>query len=123
MWYTEAYEPKPSISLEDMPDEMLLHIFENSSLDELANLYDINYRLRAIAIDIVRTRFCYNDRDDLELIIASYDNKINLVVHGDDKSPHFNEQHKVPIELGIMKYLKYTNGVSTTELIERIKCS
>ena len=50
------------------------------------------------------------------------ENKIDIVVHGDDKSYHFKEQHKVPLGMGIMKYLKYTNGMSTTELIERIKC-
>ena len=64
--------------------------------------------------------------EDAPLILTKKyieDNRIDLVVHGDDKSPHFNEQHKVPTELGIMKYLKYKNGVSTTELIERIKCS
>ena len=51
------------------------------------------------------------------------ENNIDIVVHGDDKSPHFEEQHKVPLEMGIMKYLKYTDGISTTDLIERIKCS
>ena len=51
------------------------------------------------------------------------ENNICIVVHGDDKSPHFEEQHKVPLEMGIMKYLKYTDGISTTDLIERIKCS
>jgi len=50
-------------------------------------------------------------------------NKIDIVVHGDDKSPHFEKQHKVPLEMRIMKYLKYTSGISTTELIEKIKCN
>ena len=49
------------------------------------------------------------------------DNKIDVVVHGDDKSPHFEVQHKVPLEMGIMKYMKYTDGISTSEIIDRIK--
>jgi|TARA_B100000900_G_scaffold413663_1_gene438192 cytidyltransferase-like protein len=49
------------------------------------------------------------------------DNKIDVVVHGDDISPHFEVQHKVPLEMGIMKYMKYTDGVSTSEIINRIK--
>lgn len=48
-------------------------------------------------------------------------NSIDVVVHGDDKSVHFEEQHKVPLEMGLMKYLKYTEGISTTQIIEKIK--
>ncbi len=48
-------------------------------------------------------------------------NKIDVVVHGNDKSPHFEIQHKVPLEMGIMKYLNYTNGISTSEIISKIK--
>ena len=47
----------PSTKLEYMPNEMLNSVFENSSLDELANLYHTNHRLRAITIQIVRTKF------------------------------------------------------------------
>ena len=49
-------------------------------------------------------------------------NKIDIVVHGNDKSPHFDEQHKVPLDMGIMKYLSYTEGISTSGIIKRIKC-
>jgi len=48
-------------------------------------------------------------------------NSIDIVVHGDDKNIHFEEQHKVPLEMGIMRYLKYTEGISTTQIIEGIK--
>ena len=47
----------PSTILEDMPNEILINISENNSLDELANLYHTSRRLRAIAIQIVRTKF------------------------------------------------------------------
>ena len=55
MWYTEAYEPKTSRKLEDIPDDILLYIFENSSLDELENLSKTNLQLRGIAYDRIRT--------------------------------------------------------------------
>jgi cytidyltransferase-like protein len=49
------------------------------------------------------------------------ENKIDIVIHGDDTNILFNEQHKIPLEMGIMKYVKYTKGISTSEVIKRIK--
>tara|TARA_R100000152_G_C6781665_1_gene216716 strand:- start:8 stop:403 length:396 start_codon:yes stop_codon:yes gene_type:complete len=46
-------------------------------------------------------------------------NKIDIVVHGDDNL--FSENYKVPIEMQIMKYVPYTKGVSTSEIIRRIE--
>ena len=67
----------PSTKLEYMPNEMIISIFKNSSLDELANLYHTNHRLRDIAIYIVRTKFS-NDEKEKELFMASR-SKINTV--------------------------------------------
>ena len=55
-----------------------------------------------------------------EVITQDYikENKIDVVIHGDDNS--FSENYKVPIEMGIMKYVKYTEGISTTKIIGRI---
>jgi cytidyltransferase-like protein len=47
--------------------------------------------------------------------------KITKVVHGDEKSPVFLKQHAIPIELGIMHYIPYTDGISTTQIIDKIK--
>ena len=47
------------------------------------------------------------------------ENKIDIIIHGDDNL--FSENYKIPIEMGIMKYTKYTKGISTSEIIERIK--
>jgi len=49
------------------------------------------------------------------------ENDIDIVIHGDDENPVYKEQYKIPVELGIMRYLPYTKGVSTTEIIKRIK--
>jgi glycerol-3-phosphate cytidylyltransferase len=49
------------------------------------------------------------------------DNNIDFVVHGDDIRDAYSEQHKDPIRLGIMKYVPYTKGISTSKIIERIK--
>lgn len=48
-------------------------------------------------------------------------NSIDLVVHADDsKQEAF---FKIPIELGIMKYVPYTASISTTKIINKIKQS
>ena len=49
------------------------------------------------------------------------DNEINYVVHGNDISEELKRQHKVPIEMGIAKYVEYTKEISTTKIIESIK--
>ena len=47
---------------------------------------------------------------------------INLVVHGDDFSQEELESYyKVPVEMGIFRTLPYTHGISTSEIISRIK--
>ena len=52
--------------------------------------------------------------------IAKYD--IHLVVHGDDFSEEqFQDYYGVPIEMGIFRTVPYTPGISTSEIIRRIK--
>jgi len=46
--------------------------------------------------------------------------KIDIVVHGSDENSAFEEQHRVPLELGIMRYVNYTTGISTTDIINKI---
>lgn len=48
-------------------------------------------------------------------------NKINIVVHGDDKSASISDQHKYIIDNNIIKYVNYTKGISTSCIINRIK--
>ena len=73
---------------------------------------------------------------DDAFIIHEYDNKeyikkydIDIIVHGDDwdgegylkqirVTPEFLEEHHVS-----MVYLPYTKGISTSELVEKIKAS
>ena len=52
--------------------------------------------------------------------IARYD--IHLVVHGDDFTPEqFQDYYGVPIGMGIFRTVPYTPGISTSEIIRRIK--
>ena len=45
---------------------------------------------------------------------------IDLVVHGSDYSPEdLNKTHAVAIEMGILRTVDYTPGISTTEIIIR----
>ena len=46
------------------------------------------------------------------------ENKIDLVIHADDSKQE--EFFKVPITMGIMKYIPYTSRISTTKLIHHI---
>lgn len=43
---------------------------------------------------------------------------INLVVHGDDV--RYDSFYKVPINMDIMRYVKYTKGISTTKILNEI---
>lgn len=47
---------------------------------------------------------------------------IDIVVHGDDfKEDMLNEQYSDAIKMGIFRTVPYTKGISTTNLIKRIK--
>lgn len=47
---------------------------------------------------------------------------IDLIMHGDDFSPELEALcYKTPIEMGIYRRIGYTPGISTTEIISRIK--
>lgn len=47
---------------------------------------------------------------------------IHLVVHGDDYSQEALEHvFHVPFEMGILRVIPYTGGISTTEIIRRCK--
>ena len=50
--------------------------------------------------------------------------KIDLIIHGDDVAPEVRDAwYGVPIEMGIYQSVGYTAGISTTELISRIKAA
>jgi cytidyltransferase-like protein len=49
------------------------------------------------------------------------ENKINVVIRGDDKTPEIMEQLKVPMEMGIVKFLPRTENISTSDIIRKIK--
>ena len=47
---------------------------------------------------------------------------INLIVHGDDVPGEMEERwYKIPIEMGIYRSVAYTPGISTTDIIARIR--
>ena len=52
--------------------------------------------------------------------IAKYD--IDLVVHGDDfTQEQLDYYYGVPLQMGIFRTVPYTSGISTSEIIRRIK--
>jgi cytidyltransferase-like protein len=47
---------------------------------------------------------------------------IDLIIHGDDVAPEIRDAwYGVPIKMGIYKSVGYTSGISTTELLSRIR--
>ncbi len=47
---------------------------------------------------------------------------IDLIVHGDDVPGEMEERwYKIPIEMGIYRSVAYTPGISTTDIIARIR--
>ena len=49
---------------------------------------------------------------------------IDIVMHGDDFSSDLERLcYKVPMEMGIYRTVGYTDGISTTEIIARIKAA
>ena len=58
------------------------------------------------------------DREWIEL------HRISLVVHGDDWSEEqLKKTHQVPMHMGILRTVPYTQGISTSEIIQRCKQS
>lgn len=50
------------------------------------------------------------------------EHQIDVVVHGDDFNPALLlDQYGAPIEMGIFKVVPYTKGISSTDIINRIK--
>ena len=48
-------------------------------------------------------------------------NRIDIVVRGDDVNEELLIQQASPIRMGIMRYVPRTTGVSTSQIIKRIK--
>ena len=49
---------------------------------------------------------------------------IDLVLHGDDVSSEMEELwYKIPIEMGMYRSIGYTPGISTTDIIARIRAA
>jgi len=63
--------------------------------------------------------------DDVPLVISKEfidKHKIDIVAHGNDfDTDKLERYYKVPMDLGIFKMLPYTEGISTTELLTRIR--
>ena len=50
--------------------------------------------------------------------------EIDLILHGDDLSTEMEESwYRTPIKMGIYRSVAYTPGISTTEIIARIKAA
>eukprot|EP01114_Cavostelium_apophysatum_P015850 TRINITY_DN4403_c2_g1_i1.p1 TRINITY_DN4403_c2_g1~~TRINITY_DN4403_c2_g1_i1.p1 ORF type:complete len:166 (-),score=21.86 TRINITY_DN4403_c2_g1_i1:48-545(-) len=63
--------------------------------------------------------------DDVPLVLTKEfiaKHKIDIVAHGDDfDKEKVAKYYGVPIEMGIFKTIPYTTGISTSDLLKRIK--
>jgi len=63
--------------------------------------------------------------DDVPLAVTKEfieKHKIDIVAHGDDfDQEKLNKFYRVPIEMGIFRTVGYSSGISTTDLLNRIK--
>jgi len=63
--------------------------------------------------------------DDVPLVVTKEflaKHQIDIVAHGDDfDTEKMKKYYSVPMELGIFRTIPYTKGISTTELLDRIK--
>ena len=48
------------------------------------------------------------------------EHQIDYVVHGNDITEEINRQHKIPSQMGIVRYVECTEGISTTEIINKV---
>ena len=58
---------------------------------------------------------------EAQLVISSEfleRHRLQIVVHGDDDPQ--SDFYAVPLEMGIMHYLPYTRGISTTDIMNRV---
>ncbi len=50
------------------------------------------------------------------------EHRIDIVVHGDDfNESTLHDQYEIPIKMGIFRSVPYTEGISTTDIINRIE--
>tara|TARA_E500000178_G_C16867463_1_gene682671 strand:- start:533 stop:991 length:459 start_codon:yes stop_codon:yes gene_type:complete len=108
----------PSTGLEDMPNEILISSFKNSSLDDLLNLYNTNHRLRAIAIQIVRTKFS-NDEKTEKLFYASRNGNTELVALLLDAGAHVR-RYPIDVDVNFTSPLVDASREGHTEIVRML---
>ena len=105
----------------EIGDFLIVGIHSDKSVESYKRSPIINEDQR---YEIVRScQFVDKVIEDAPLVISSEyikEHNIECVVHGDDITEEMKRQHKVAIEMGIVKYLPRTSGISTSEIIEKI---
>lgn len=95
--------------------DKIIQTYKRSPVMNERNRYDIVRQCRLVDEVI----------EDAPLIITQEfleEHQIDIVVHGDDFEEG-DKQHRIPHSMGIMRYVAYTKGISTTQIINKIKFS
>jgi len=117
MWYTDAYEPKPSTDINNVPPEILRHILKNNSLDELENVSKTNKLLRRIAIDIMRER---TNNNELHLAVMYNDRLLvdELLENKNHLKNEKNQDGMTPLMLALYNNNRYKDSYDNQKIVE-----
>lgn len=101
-------------------DELIVGIHSDEDVESYKRRPVLTMKERCLAA--AQCRFVDGVLPGAPLILTAKfldDNQIDVVFHGDDLE--HPEWYRVPKERGILLTLPYTEGISTTEIIERVK--
>jgi len=105
----------------EMGDYVIVGVHSDKDVESYKRVPIINERQR---YEIVKScKYVDEIIEEAPLVITEQfllRHRIDFVLHGDDISDEISKQHKVPLEKNMVKYVPYTNGVSTTEIIDKI---
>jgi len=105
----------------ELGDHLIIGIHSDKTVESYKKTPTISEKDR---YEIIRNcRLVDEVIEDAPLVITEeylLKHDISLVVHGDDE--RYDSFYKVPIDMGIMRYVEYTKGTSTTEILNEINC-
>jgi cytidyltransferase-like protein len=105
-------------------DILIVGIHSDSTIESYKRKPIMNMKERITVVEACK----YVDEvipDEPLVITQKYimDNNINVVAHAHQESENkkYSYMYKIPYELGIFRRLEYTDTISTTDIINRLK--
>ena len=104
-------------------DELVVGVHSDATVESYkrAPVMTADERLRVVA----GCRYVDEVVPDAPLVVTAEwidRHRIDLVVHGDDFDPEaMTRLYRVPMDRGILRSVPYTQGISTSEILQRIE--